>query len=478
MSEQLTDRLEVGPSTPVSLGHTTLGANNLTGTPVITGNYVSPQYELPLPSPDGDWYLRQTFVPAARAGEIVVCNTLIPGLAGHYNDIGLLTDEATLIEVEPAADGNSRYGFPYSDPLEQLDAGFVADGVNYLCSTFNGEAVTRQAERLGLHTIERSPSALTNNNALLRQAAEEYGYVQMPGVTIAHDGELGDAIDSEWNTDNGTWLKLATGSGGDLVQHMPGRLNEEKFYQAVQQLHQAVDRAFQAGQFNASSNDYWPNDSLAPGGFPLVIEADASILGSGATNGSTQFVTNIDGSMKIVGHFSQTTTADGEYLGNEPFERLPFEIQHLAEEQARLVARYNAREHGYFGIAAIDWFMVDDPAFGPRLVVGELNARPTANTPTVIIADKLGARHFVNINIYNDRPIETIDDFVGVVGKDLAFGSAHNEGMIVPQAFRTHVRREQTIASPNFKAALLGSNQEHCRELVARLSLRGIRFQP
>ena len=463
--------------TPIalSLGHTTLDANNLSGQPFITGNYVSPQHELPLPWPDGDWYLRQTFVPAVQPGETVICNTLIPGLLDYYRQTGILSDDISVIEVEPSA---SQYGFPHTDPLENLGVEISDNETGFLLSTFTGRQITRQAVELGLSTVEQSPSEFSNNKARLREAATLYGFELLPGTIIFSHSQLDEIYQAEWNTNHGTWLKTATGSGGDLVQHIPGRLTPLNFFSALSVLREAVRLAFEAGGFSTTFDEYWPSGSLTPGGFPLVLEADARVLGEGAVNGSTQFISHKDGTTEIIGHFQQTTTSDGEYLGNEPFPELSSEIRDLAVNQAKLVGHYNAQENGYFGISAIDWFMIDQPASQARLVVAELNSRPTANTPPVIIAQKMNAGHFINTNVYTGRPIRDIQDFVEIVGAELAYGAADEAGLVVPQAFRTMVRRSEVLASPNFKVAILGKDREHCQQIVAQLALKGIRLEP
>lgn len=51
-------------------------------------------------------------------------------------------------------------------------------------------------------------------------------------------------------------------------------------------------------------------------------------------------------------------------------------------------------------------------------------------------------------------------------------------GMVVPQSFRTLVRRDEIEPSPNFKAVILGRDTNHCRQIIRTLIGRGIRFNP
>lgn len=481
MSEQLQLR-ESAENLQISLGHMMLNANNISdGTPVITGNYINPQHELPLPWPDGDWYLRQTFVPAVRPGETVVCNTLVPGLLEYYRDVGLIEEGAGIIEVETPQQTEPTYGFPYTDPLTTL-SGEVAfeneHGPAYLCSTFNGELVGAQADSLSLRSIQRASSELSNNKARLRQASEEFGFDMVPGMTLGSWDEVKIGAEASWNSAQGCWLKFPTGSGGDLVVNIPGPFTEDRLASTIMDLRSVVGRAFAEGGFEINFDDFWPLGNTAPTGFPLVLESDATYLGDLVTNGSTQFVTTQSGETHLVGHYSQMTTGQGEYLGNAPIENMDTQTAELIEAQVRAAANYNAIAHKYFGIAATDWFLIRDLDGEQRVVISELNARPTANTPPAIIAQKLGAKHFVNINAYTGREITNIDDFVDIVGADLAYGDPQESGIVIPQAFRTLVTRRQTTASPNFKIVALGRDSEHCQQLLTKLSERSVRFSP
>lgn len=467
--------------TKISLGNSVLEANGLeNANPIITGNYIGPNHELPLPWPDGDWYLRQTFVPAVCEGETVICHTLIPGLLDYYRSLELIPDSSTIIAVEPTAEGEN-YGFPGTDPLEILRSEVSFSDhqrPNYLCSTFGSQQVAEQAADLGLQTINRADSSLSNNKARLREAAEKYGFSVLPGTTIRDNDDIETASNAVWNAEKGVWLKFPTGSGGDLVVKIEGTANPQSIAEAASQLRSNVQKAFKEGRFQVDFDSFWPIDRVAPAEFPLVIEADASINGEVVANGSTQFMATKLGEISIIGHHTQITTVDGEYLGNEPYADIDNRSRTIIEEQAQLVAHYNTREHEYFGIAAIDWFLTKNGSGQTKAAVVELNSRPTANTPPIIIADKLGAPHFINTNAYTDRPIHSIDDFLAVVGNDLAYGDILGNGLVIPQAFRTLVRRQGTIASPNFKLLILGRDSEHCHDVIQHLAKRGVRFEP
>ncbi len=481
MSESL---VELEPSVQqevLSLGHSVLDANGIEGgRPIITGNYVSPNHRLPLPYPDGDWYLRQTFVPAVHEGETVICHSLLPGLLDHYTKIGLIPEGAQVIQVEPRTDGSS-YGFPGTDPLEILKGDLRMshrDAKAYLCSTFICDQVSQQALEMGLDTFPRPDSTLTNNKASLRQASDRYNLSMLPGTVLQNWEDIEAAVSAEWNTTHGAWLKFPTGSGGDLVIRLSDKVKHEDITQAVERLRATVGKAFAEAEFGTTIDEFWPEGTLAPTGFPLVLEADARIRGEVVANGSTQFIAKKTGELVILGHFTQMTTAEGEYLGNEPYEDIDAFTQLHAERLAARVADYNLDENEYAGIEAIDWFITEDHAGEQDISLVELNSRPTANTPPLIIANKLGAKHFINTNVYTDTPVRSVDDYIEIVGEELAFGDPNNGGQIVPQSFRTLVRREGLVASPNFKIVILGDTAKHCREIMQTLSERGVRFAP
>ena len=238
--DQITAQI-LPPSEQLFLGSTVLMANGFPGNravdpgvvPIITANYVSPDHELPLPTPKGDAYLRQTFVPAVGPGEVVVCNTLISGLREYYAEVGLLPEDSVILEVEPNSEPADRYGFPRTDPLETLNGQLELVSANgdelYLSSTFNGDSITEQATALGLKTLEgRAPSSSSNHKSKLRESARKYGFDVLPGRTLSVWEDLDEIDGADWNTNGGSWLKFPTGSGGDLVIHIKGEATHEE----------------------------------------------------------------------------------------------------------------------------------------------------------------------------------------------------------------------------------------------------------
>lgn len=462
----------------LSLGGTFLESNELRGVPVVTLNYVNPDHRLVLPYPDGDWYLRNTAVAASRHGEFIICNSLVDGLKDYYKRLGLIPNGTVIKEIEPQINGVAEYGFPLTDPLESMaDQYFKETTSHYLSSIFWGRLVSEQATRLGLRALERPDSVITNNKAMLRRFATTYGYEMLSGDFIAEKEDFSKVAERFKHLSKGVWLKFPTGSGGDLVRFNRD-ISAESLRGGATSLRSAVLRAFQQGKFGISAEEFWPEKVVVPEGLPIVIEADARNLGEVLINGSTQLVTSRSSGIRLIGHFRQITTPEGEYLGNRQYFSEDESVERLIEEQSIRVARYNIDQNSYFGIQGVDWFLIKDHKGRLQVRVTELNSRPTANTPPVIIANKLDASHWVNTNVYTDRPIRTIDDYIQVIGENLAYGDINGDGLVIPQSFRTLVTSKSVFSSPNFKILIMGKSEERCNQVIEQLSTRGIRFSP
>lgn len=462
----------------LSIGFTTLACQEQTGSPLILLNYVNSDHRLALPYPDGDWYLMNTAVAAVRSGEKLLCSKLIDGLYEYYQYLGLIPEGADIIQVEPAIqEGEVRYGYPVTDPLTVVDKAQVSNGEEPLVSvtSFSGEGVTQQEKRLGLVSLNRPCSFITNHKAFFRQASSEFGYRMLPGECLRSGDDLEKAARLYTGLEYGVWLKFPTGSGGDLVYHV-NRADHAQLLAGVSKIRANVLRALEQGRFSVNGDAFWPEEEFCPQDCSLVIEADVRNYGEVLVNGSTQFITGKAGFLSIVGHFQQLTTEEGEYLGNRPLK--PGEaIEELLTEQTEKVASYSCNVNQYQGIQGVDWFLVRSSAGKVENYATELNTRPTANTPPVIIANKLGANYWINTNAYTDSDINNIEDYFAVIGKDLALGNIE-DGLVIPQSFRTLVTSKAVFPSPNFKILILGSSKKHCNDIFDTLKTRGVRFSP
>lgn len=462
----------------LSLGFTTLDCHQQEGDPLIFLNYVNPDHRLVLPFPKGDWYLVNTAVAAVQAGETVLCSRLIDGLYQYYQHLGLIPEGASIIQVEPQVDGDVSYAYPATDPLAILSQQIhLTGGHKQLVSTtaFTCEQVWQQEKSLGLKSLDQPSSFQTNNKALFRQASHQYGYRMLPGECLRSWQDLARAAQTYRNLRHGVWLKFPTGSGGDLVDHI-NPVSFEYLSAGVNRARDNVIRAIDQGKFATDGNSFWPKAEFCPTGFSLVVESDARNCGEVLVNGSTQFTTRKDRRVSVIGHFQQITTEQGEYLGNRPLH--PSEtVARSLKEQVRRVAEYSIWTNQYYGIQGVDWFLVRDQAGTIKPYVVELNSRPTANTPPAIMAAKLGDKHWVNTNVYTDRPIMNIEDYLAVIGRDLALGNIA-DGLVIPQSFRTLVTRRRIFPSGDFKALILGTSWYHCDQVIAKLRHRSVRFTP
>lgn len=457
---------------------------------VYSLNYVNGDYRLVLPFPKGDWYLINTGIPAVREHETVIGLTLIPGLLDYYRERGLIPRDSHVVEVEPQipelrsdtiGDANElRVGHPFTNPLAILQEQIIFENGNnrqHFVSTFSNDSVDRKANHLGFDTLKRPDSFRTNNKAEFRKAAQKYGYSVLPGKTFSEEKQIKKIVKKYKKYKHGMWLKFPTGSGGDLVVHIE-HLSKKSVKEGIQSIRQAVAMAFQKADFGDITIDtFWPPHKLTPDGISFVIESDARNHGEIVVNGSTKFITHRKRPHEIVGHYKQETTPEGEYLGNRPYHP-DRKIDRLIRRQIKKVARYNAEKNHYFGWQGVDWFIIRRPDGKLRVDLVELNSRPTANTPPIIIAQKLGAEEWINTNAYTDRDILTMKDYKKVIGEDLAEGNINSTGLVIPQAFRTIVTRRHTIPSRNFKILIMGRSAQHCDEIKQKLEQRGVRFTP
>lgn len=463
----------------LSLGFTVLNCHSQEGNPLILLNYVNPDHRLALPYPEGDWYLMNTAVAAVRTGERVLCSKLIDGLREYYGYMGLIPGGAGIIQIEPAIKGNEvSYGYPATDPFATANGqiNLSNEGKPLVSVTaFTCERVAQQEKRLGLVSLDRPNGFQTNNKALFRQASTEFGYQMLPGACLSSWSDLEKAAKVYADLEHGVWLKFPTGSGGDLVYHV-NKTSDSNLLEGVRKIKSNVLRALEQGDFSVNGRAFWPEEEFCPEDCSLVIESDARNCGEVLVNGSTQFTTGKEGILSVVGYFQQITTEQGEYLGNRPLK--PEEaVEELLIEQAARVANYSFRVNQYRGIQGVDWFLLRDKAGKIEPYAVELNSRPTANTPPVIIAGKLGADHWINTNVYTDRQIINIEDYLAVIGRELALGN-NEDGLVIPQSFRTLVTERAIFPSSNFKIMILGRDEDHCDAIIDKLRARGVRFSP
>lgn len=477
------------PGNKLGIGISTLMANGVTSldgiSPHLMLNYVCSEPRLALNAPHADFYLAQTAIPALREGEHAIVNTVLPGLLDLWKHHGLIPDESNIIQVNPDIPpfANYPYGYPHTDLLSNIQTHSLPsrNGTTpVLISTFSNDKIRAQAQQLGFDTVGTHSSVDANSKARLREHAAEYGIKMLPGTLINSDSNLERIAEEFKKFPHGAFLKYPAGSGGDLG--LPVKIQSvEDLHHAIRELRERVQVSLTRGKFGITIDDFWPADSPCPIGLPLVIETHYANFGELVINGSSQFLTTINGKVDIYGHFGQMTTEVGEYVGNYPLaaDKLDATTRARIEAEVRNVGKYNIEKNSYYGIQGVDWFLIRDEHGKLQVYVDELNSRPTANTPPFIMAQKLNASHWVNTNCYpidRNRTIRTIDDFIALVGHELALGA--NGSAVIPQAFRTLTSSSRTLASPDFKCMVIGQSEADPDKIALELIHRGISLDP
>lgn len=475
------DRLGIGISTLMAHGVTTLEEV----APYLMLNYVCGDHRLALNAPHADFYLGTTVLPALRPGENAIVNTVLPGLLDLWRHHGLIPNDSHIIQVDPRVPTFERYpfGYPFTDPLSNITADLLPNRngtAPVLISTFSNDQIRTHAQQLGFDTLGNHSSVDANSKARLRANAAEYGIKMLPGVLINSDTDLERVVEEFKKFPHGAYLKYPAGSGGDLG--LPVKIQSvDDIHHAIRELRERVQISLTRGKFGITIDDFWPADSPCPTELPLVVEAHYANFGTLEINGSSQFITTTSGNIDIYGHFSQMTTDIGEYLGNRPLpaDKINAETRDKIETEVKKVGKYNIEKNRYFGIQGVDWFLIRDEEGELHAYVDELNSRPTANTPPFIMAQKLKTSHWVNVNCYpidRNQPIQTIDDFIALVGYDLALGT---HGLaVIPQSFRTLTSSSRTLLSPDFKCMMTGQSEEDLDIIANQLSSRGISLVP
>lgn len=470
-----------------SLGQMFLKAHDIgDGHVVYSSSFLTKDHRNPYPYPDGDAYLSRLGVRVAGRGDTVMCATMLPGELDYLRALGI-AQGVQVLEVTPQIKDKSKSGYPYTDPVGLLSGqvSLDTDGrPSYLITVFNNSELMTQAKELGLNTLTQPDSTITNNKANFREASTKHGYRILPGLVMREGIDLAEAADRFGNTKLGVWLKFPTGSGGDLVTHVTS-VTERELLNAVASMRESVWKALAKGSFDVSGPEFWPDDKLTPERMPLVIESDARNYGKVILNGSNYFTTTRNGVITN-GNFQQITTEEGEYVGSRPYSAEGDILEEL-NEQTRRVGAHNIMDNKYFGIQGLDFFLVKGKDGKVTVYATELNSRPPISAFADIFARKLGVASWVNINLYTQREMRNIGDFIAVVGEEMAFGKRDGSGKIVsgifPQSFRsmpsyTREHGQEFFASPNFKALIAGQTSEECNAIMGQLAEKGIRFSP
>ena len=470
-----------------SLGHAVVHAHGVPtdGYPVlVTNSFVTGSFnvgQMPqnlLPAPTGDAYLCFAAVPALSPGEELLTLRLQPGMEASYRGIGLLAPESRLIEVDPRV---GKFGYPYTDPVALWGSRSELCRSGHFVATFPSRDAKSIAASRGRSPLQDYNVGELNDKAEFRDRAAQYGYAMLPGIVI-------DSVEQALrylaaNSGARHWMKLAHGSGGDLVTALPSN-TADGLQEGMLRLRESVKEAFAQSEFEGCSSErYWPRDSFLPQGSRVVIERDARAVGPMLINGSINVLLNHDGSYSIVDYFRQNTGADGSYRGSERFipnDMSPI-LQSRIDREAARVFRY-AYERGLRGFAGLDYFVVGS-AHDPQVFCVELNARPTMSSVPALTAKKFIEKPFyVNVNVTAPWMLRGYDDIQRMLTLDhcdLTQPDNSSGVVAVPLAARTLFSagpRGENLCifeSPKAKILVCGSSTESCWNVLHALEGRG-----
>ncbi|MBX7143281.1 MAG: hypothetical protein K1X79_02410 [Oligoflexia bacterium] len=488
-----------------------------------------------LSTPTGDAYLTFLGIGAAGPDDVVLTLKTLPGLLDYYREIGLLAPSTRVIEVTPKLDGD-KLGYPFTSPLALLAQDQAAQaqlaeisegrGRPILVGTFLTDEMRAGLARLGVDFVQQTQPALTSNKHLFGLAGKSLGFEVAPQVVISQPNDIDAActmtLESIRNRINrgdlvgprgwiGGWVKLSGGSGGDFVQSivigpeaieqlrsgMQGGVTGDDaafgkvvsssaaYLSARAQVVAAMDRVRASVQDAFRFNDYgpgaeerfWPRDAFAPSGAVIIVEQDVRARGSIVLNGSNLMIVNANGSSTLEGCFAQLTGPDGDYRGSMPFDLadLGAEVRSDLQRQFKAVATL-AHRLGHRGYIGVDFFVVKDAEGRAIPIMTEMNGRIPISGTAKIIADKLGASAWINVNLAapGHEPIKDIADFRRLFG-DYAVPNTDPTGcFVVPQAFRTlHGTDGKIEPSCVLKALIVGPSAQACIDFRSRLADEG-----
>jgi hypothetical protein len=508
---------EVSPTRPsgLSFAQTQIEAHGhiIGGRPVITAqNFVVDAEALqPLSEPKGDVYLSYMGIGASGQGDVVLSLSNIPGFVDACRRMGILHPSTVVFEVQPRLD-EVVTGYPYTSPLERLTSDpaarerfqkfFEHRGKPIFVGTFLTERMRTLVTDIGCDFVQRANPAMTNNKYLFGSQGSNYGYRTMPQVRLdspddvtpaaelAHGGLLrrisrGDHLPEEVTL---AWMKLSGGSGGDFVQKIAIRREEASSGDAMLYIKGAIQNARQrmytstrAAFVHNSYGDgalesFWPADSFCPSRCAIIIEEDVRSRGRVRVNASNLMTMNKDGTYSTNGYFRQITGPEGDYRGSMPFDpRTEFPPTLVEDLESNLlgIARL-ARDYNLHGFIGVDFFIVE-PAPGQfEVVMTELNGRIPISGAAKIIADKLSAPAWINVNLTLPEAIREYADFEAQMGELARFSPGDfSECKVIPQAFRTMYDGETVIPSSQLKALIIGPSQAACMACLEHLSERG-----
>jgi len=466
----------------------------------------------PLSQPNGDVYLSFMGIGASAPGDTVLSLTTLPGLIEAYRSMGLLHPSTTVFEVSPLLDTQVT-GYPHTSPLERLvgDSSlredfstlFNARERPIFVGTFLTTRMRRLLKDIDCDFVQHASPALTNNKHRFGFMSSTYGYSTMPHVLLEQQNDVTKAAQLaleglQSQLSRGTeladsitvaWMKLSGGSGGDFVQKIsipredatsPDSLPSitRAIEQARERLYASTKEAFVYNDYgDGALESFWPTGAFSPSKSSIIIEQDIRARGEVRANASNLMVLNADGTYTVEGSFRQITGADGDYRGSMPFDpRADFPSGLVDSLEANLagIARY-AHELNLRGFIGVDFFIVESHPGNFEVVMTELNGRIPISGASKIMADKIGAPAWINVNLDLPAVITSYEDFETQVGELSRFSPGDfSSCKIIPQAFRTLYDGDTMVPSGALKALIVGPSQAACMACLEDLSSSGL----
>jgi hypothetical protein len=228
----------------------------------------------------------------------------------------------------------------------------------------------------------------------------------------------------------------------------------------------------------------WPEQSSLPREVCLICEQDTRYLGMLRANSSNVVTIHDDGTFEVEGNFMQITGLDGDYRGSYPYSPEAEYGPKFAAELARQVRSVAAWLHsiGFRGRAGMDYFVVQNDSGELSVIMTEVNGRAPISGVAQVMAQKLGAPAWMNINVelpaeLRGRPatLHSMDDFRDAFGEAAEFKPGDFSAVrILPQAMRAlHDEHGLAVPSRKVKALIVGPNMDTLFAYRRRLQEEG-----
>lgn len=476
---------------PLSLGHSVVAHNGFdpcNARTVVSHNFIpglNHQGGLPIhldPEPDYNKASSLLALPCLHKNEDCLTFPPQPGLVDYYKDIGLLHPDHNRIHVVWPDQERFRAGdYSSFEPLNMAHAQGLSFSDDYFVSAFTSPLIRENAVSIGLTPVQKSDSFDTNNKAAFRNAATKYGFKVLPGVELHSLADVMLAVEKFHNSP--TWIKFSHSFGGDLVIPLQAPLTYEKLFNARQVIRNEVKKGLEfSGLENLTLAEFWPKNSFSPSWCSLLIEKDASCCGDIMVNGSNVMTVAKDGSVSVLGYFKQLTK-NGMFQGSLAFDPAA-EFGDIAksdlEEQFRRIGVYCAEELKIHGVVGIDFMLLKSRnSQNARLqpVIIELNGRPPVSACSHIVADKIGATHWISRDVAAPFNLNTCSDFedaVTVNGHNYARGNPE-AGMVLPIMLNSLYGKTELgepivlSSSRTVKILIAAKSQQACSEILTDL---------